>query len=171
MGRAWATSDRIHNLLKQIPQSPLEQVDLSNNDMDRVPAEELAKGVSHLKAVNLKRTWLTTIQSSKVLEASISADFLEKVNLASVDLSRVPASLLARAVCRPQRVDLAGTRLTEQQSTAMLEASLTSNTLVEVSLASVDLSRVPASLLAKAVCRLQRVDLAGTRLTAQQSSA
>jgi len=187
---AWATDVRIHNLLMEIPQTPLEQVDLSGNRMSSnqtnggvpaeirelvtwshgVSAEVLAQGVAHLKSVDLMWTSLTTIQSSKLLEASISADSLETVNLRGANLGGVPADLLAKAVCRLQSVNLGFTGLTSQQLAAMLEASLLSNSLEKVELERVNLSRVPASLLAKAICRLQTVNLGYTRLTGQQST-
>ena len=71
-----ATSERKVNLLKELPQTPLEQVNFSGNRMSGVPAEVLAEGVAHLKAVDLSCTWLTTSQSIKLLEASIDADSL-----------------------------------------------------------------------------------------------
>lgn len=181
---ARATSERKKNLLKQIPQTPLEEVNFRGNRMSGVPAEVLAEGVAHLKTVDLSWTWLTTTQSIKVLEASIETDSLEKMSLRGVLLlpvydtflhrafgylpGGVPATLLARAIGRLQSIDLKLACLSRQQCVSILEESLNSTTLVEVNLACTYLDRVPASLLARAVSRLQSVKLKHTFLTTEQ---
>jgi len=182
---ARATSEMKVNLLKEIPQTPLEEVNFRGNRMRGVPAEVLAEGVAHLKAVDLSWTSLSTTQSIKLLEASIEADSLEKMSLRGVLLfpvydsflhrafgylpGGVPATLLARAIGRLQSIDLRQALLSTQQFVAILEESLNSTTLVEVNLTfSTYLDRVPAQLLARAVSRLQSVKLESTRLTTEQ---
>ena len=107
-----------------------------------------------------------------VMITSLSSYFgsrsLVDVNLDGVNLSEVPADLLARAVSRLQTVNLCRTNLTTEQWSQVLEASLSSRSLVDVKLYDVNFSEVPADLLARAVSRLKIVNLYKTKLTTEQ---
>jgi len=102
-----------------------------------------------------------------VLEASISSTLLN-INFSWNDLSGVPPKLLAAAMCRLRNLNLSCSRLTVDQCVQILEASLSSTTLVYLQLTGVDLSGVPPDLLARAVSRLKMVNLSSTRLTVNQ---
>jgi len=189
-------SEQIEMVLHDIHASPLEIIDLSHINLRHVPAKLLANAVSRLQTVNLFNTDLTTKQCIQVLRVSISSRSLVDVNLGFVNLSGVPADLLARAVSRLQTVNLNSTHLRTEQCVKMLETSLSSRSLVDVNLGdvpsnlpvrtvshlqtvnlgytrhlnltSVNLSEVPADLLSKAVCHLQTVNLRYTALTTEQ---
>jgi len=162
------SSEKLKMVFHDIPASNLEDINLSRINLRQVPAELLANAVSHLQTVNLLYSGLSTEQCIQVLEASLSSESLVDVNLSMVNLSGVPADLLARAVSRLQTVNLSHTKLTTEQCIQLLEASLSSTSLVDVDLESINLSGVPAYLLARAVSRLQTVNLRFTRLTTEQ---
>merc|ERR1719319_1077020 len=121
----------------------------------------------HFNFEQLQRV-LLDIPASHFEEVSLSSRSLVDVSLANVNLSRVPAELLARAVSRLQAINLCCTRLTTEQCIQLLEVSLSSRSLVDVSLANVNLSGVPSDLLSVAVSRLQIVNLCYTRCTTEQ---
>ena len=79
--------------------------------------------------------------------------------------------MVARAVCRLKTINLNYTCLTAEQSTELLEASLSSTSLVEVDLWGADLSRVSSEVLARSVGRLQKVDISWIEMTANQCIA
>jgi len=162
------THEELDRLLNDMPSTPLDNVDFSRVNMSGVSADKLARAVSHLHTVNLGGTNLTTDQCVKVLEASISSTTLVNVNLVYVNLSGVPSEILARAVSRLHTVNLGLTNLTTDQCVKLLEASISSTTLVNVDLGDVNLSRVPSDILARAVSRLHTVKLRYTKLTAYQ---
>jgi len=160
--------EQLQRVLHDIPASHFEDVNLEYVNFGQIPAELLANAVSHLKTVNLLHSLLTNEQCIQLLEVSLSSRNLVDVSLANVNLSGVPADLLARAVSRLQAVNLCSTRLTTEQCVQVLEVSLSSRSLVDVNLANVNLSGVPSDLLSGAVSRLQIVNLCYTHCTTEQ---
>jgi len=151
--------EEIERLLKEIPGSPLENANFRYTNLSGVSAEILASAVSHLHIVNLGHTDLTTEQCVALLKASLSSTTLTNLNLEEVNLSKVPAELLANSISRLQVVDLWDTHLTTEQCVAVLKASLSSATLTNLNLKYVNLSKVPAELLANSISRLEVVNL------------
>jgi len=158
-------------LLKGIPGSPLKNANFSCNNLTQVSADLLASAVSSLQNVNLSSTHLTTDQCVALLRSSLSSATLAKINLRGVNLSQVPAELLASSITRLQDVDLSYTDLTTDQCIALLRSSLSSTTLTKVNLLYVNISQVPADLLASSISRLQDVNLSSTHLTTDQCVA
>ena len=87
-----------------------------------------------------------------MLEASLSSRSLVEVNLTGVNLSGVPSDLLSSAVSRLQTADLSFTNLTTEQCIQVVEASISSKTLVNIDIGGNDdgLQKVPEDLLAQA---------------------
>ena len=119
--------------------------------LNGVPADLLARTVSHLRTVNLasavyrlQTVNLARTHCIKAQEASNSSNTLVNVNLHGVNRIGVPPVLLARAVFHLQTVNLAHTSLTTDQCVKVLESSITSNTLGSINLQAVNLSGVPA---------------------------
>lgn len=166
----WKYED-IEKLLKEIPGSPLENANLSLNDLSGVSGELLASAVSHLHIVNLFNTKITNDQCVALLKASLCSTTLQNINMAAVNLSKVPAELLANLISRLQKVNMGKTDLTTDQCVAILKASLYSKTLRNIDLRFVNLSEVPVDLLANSMSRLQDVGLYRTDLTTDQSVA
>jgi len=166
------TTDQLVALLKaSLSSTTLTNVSLEGAKLSEVPAELLANSISRLQVVNLSCTKLTTEQCVALLKASISSTSLTNVNLYGANLSKVPAELLANSISRLQDVNLHLTYLTTEQCIALLKASLSSTTLTNVDLGFVDLSEVPAELLANSISRLQEVYLCATNPTTEQCAA
>ena len=79
---------------------------------------------------------------------------LTDLGLSFVNLSGVPADILAMAVGRLKTVRLSYTKLTTNQCVKVLE-TIPSTRLTNLYLYGIDLSGVPADLLAKNVGRLK----------------
>ena len=106
----------------------------------------------------------------------------ETLTLKVLDLSyiiyrivrRVEPGLLARAVTRLEEVNLRGTVLTEEQVTAILRA-LCDGAVVKLKMLDLThnykVQRLDSGLLAKAVVRLEEVNLGDTDLTEEQMTA
>lgn len=162
------TPGEIKRIVSDIPASQVENVNFSGTNLSKVPARMLARAISHLQTVNLQSTNLTTNQQNKILRVSLSSPKLINVNLYNIDLSKVPAELLAKAVARLETAILGSTRLTTNQCTKLLKLSLSSTTLINVNLCTLNLAGVPGDLLAKAISRLEIANLLRTHLTTEQ---
>ena len=132
----------------------LTDLGLSFVNLSGVPADILAMAVGRLKTVDLSNTQLTTNQCVKVLETIFSSATLTDLGLSFVNLSGVPADILAMAVGRLKTVRLSYTKLTTNQCVKVLE-TIPSTRLTNLYLYGIDLSGVPADLLAKNVGRLK----------------
>jgi len=169
LGFTYLPNDQMIKLLEaSLTSTTLDDLNLAGVNMSGVPSDLLASAVKCLKKINLGYTTLTTNQSNKLLEASLSSSTLDDLNLSDVNLSGVTPDLLASAVKRLKTVALTDTKLTVEQSNKLLDASLTSTTLEDLNLTGVDLSGVTPTLLASAVKRLKTVKLNHTELTVEQ---
>jgi len=162
------TKQIVFMLKTSLSSTTLVSLNLEKIRLGEVPAELLAEAVSRLQIVNMNDTNLKTDQCVKILKASISSNTLVNVDLGNINLSEIPAKLLAKAVSLLQTVYLNDTNLSTDQCVQILEAIQSSKTLLTVVLASVNLSQVPSELLAKAVSLLQSVVLRFTNLTSDQ---
>ena len=141
-------------------------------NMGRVRDNGLAElyAIDRFKKVR-KITFMNRNLNSEQLESvfhDIPTSPLEDINLSYTNLSELQAELLAKAVSRLQTINLYGTHLKTKQCTQVLEVSLSSRSLVDVNLGDLNLSEVPSDLIARAVCRLQHVNLCYTKLTTEQ---
>ena len=111
-----------------------------------VPAKLLAKAISSLQTVNLWTVTyakqLTPNQCAKVLEAILTSQTLINVEMDCNYLREVNADLLARAISRLETVNLECTSLTTDQCVKVMEACISSTTLVNVSLSFVNLTEL-----------------------------
>ena len=87
---------------------------------------------------------------------------LTDLGLSFVNLSGVPADILAMAVSHLKTVCLTFTQLTTNQSVKVLDIIPSSATLTNLDLWGNNLSGVPAAILAMAVGRLKTVNLEST---------
>ena len=132
-----------------------------------------------LESVSLWGNCLTGEQISQLFLAitETSQLRLRKLNISGNDVSRVEADLLARSVVRLEEVFLLNTRLTSQQTELLLarivSPSLQSgqSPLKALYIGDNSLASVSASLLARAVVRLQTVSLDDTNLSGEQVTA
>ena len=94
------TPEQLEKLMDDIPEFPLEDINLKYINLSGVPADKLTRTVSHLHTINLQFTSLSTDQCTQVLNTSLTSTTLANLNLAGNNLSGVPADILAMAVGR-----------------------------------------------------------------------
>jgi len=161
-------SEQLERILNEIPGSCLENINLKDYNLSEVSTELLANAISSLKNVNLSNTHLTANQSIKVLKSILNSKTLINMNLSFCNLRQVHVDLLANSVSHLQTVNLRGNNISTYHCVKVLEAIISSKTLININLMGCNLRQVPSELLAHAVSRLQKVNLEGAKLTTDQ---
>ena len=93
---------------------------------------------------------------------------LKILKLAKNEVNSVDAKLLGQAVNQLEEVDLYDTKLTTQQAENILVAIITSSKLKVLNIQNNKLSSVDPDIMAKAVNKLDSVEMYNTDLTQQQ---
>merc|ERR550519_21647 len=78
------TTEELERVLTDIPESPLENVNLEYNQLSGVSPELLASAVQSLTTVNLGYTHTTVVQCNKLLEASLNSKTLAHLNIPAI---------------------------------------------------------------------------------------
>ena len=132
----------------------LKHLNLSYNDMCRVPSELLVAAIQRLERVNLGGSALTTEQLHSLFSdlAEGNCSKLKHLDLNNNDMSQIPSELLVAATQRLESVDFIQSRLTTEQLMALYEmvAERMSGSLKEIIIIAIDLSMVPSSLIQRA---------------------
>merc|ERR1719347_1288672 len=124
-----------------------------------------------LQTLDFSHTNLNIDQVCHLLKAVTKATILTSLNLQGLDLSEVPCETLVKAVISMKKVCLKKTKLTPQQSPALLASNLSAITkLRDLDLSNCNLSSVPGHTLAISITRLREADLSCTWLTKDQVS-
>ena len=152
LGRCRLTRDQIISVLDACSaSSTLNHVDMRCNNLQEVPAEQLAKAVGNLQSVDLAYTRLTTEQCIAVLEkCKSSSSKLTDIDLSRVDLSQVTPHLLEEAIPHLQRMGLIHAKVTAEQRIGILNAVLTSNTIVHMYFRGEEKASLPDGLFIQA---------------------
>jgi len=120
----------------------------------------------------------TSLELQRNLNAIIMSS-VEDLNLDYVDVSEVPAELLAQTVSHLHKISFRPLdKLNKKQLVAIFNGCISSTTLVEfslacisINLACIDLDEVPLELLGRAVGRLQKLTLELCKITNEQCLA
>ena len=138
------------------------------------PPELLASTVNKLEEVEMAFNSFSTKQLEAILSTiGQQKSNLKKLNISCNNLSSVDPLLLVRAVSRLEEINLDGTELTLMQARGiMLTIGFDKfSTLQKLVLSDNDLSKVKPDLFAKAVNRLEEVDMTNSQLTLEQMEA
>jgi len=142
---------------------------------------------SKLTKVDLSNTNLSTEQIEGIVKKVAFSTQLTELNLGGNDFRDVSVGILfghlRKAIGHLTKLSLNNSNLTTEQLTVIMKIFFTdrikigfeqivsqieSVSLTDLSLGGNDLSEVPKEMLAKAITKLERVNLKGTSLTAQQ---
>jgi len=162
------------NLLKIIPQlENLKHVNLSNTNSNYVCPHVLCYAVPLLETISLQQTRLTVQQVEAVLVNIPTCNSnLKSLNIASIDLSKVPPDILAPGLTAVLRVNISNTKLNPDQTKALFDQIMTSNNkLKHLILRDVDLSTTNLISLGTGVACLVSANLQETKLGMQQCRA
>ena len=152
----------------------LKELEVRDIDTSGVEPGLLARVVSSMKTVYVSQVFLTVEQISAILEAICDGSSLKVLDLSGnyEDMFAVEPDLMARAVIRLESVNVS--YLSVEQISAILRAVYDESVL---NLKILDLSQnyymsfQEPRLLARAVIRLETVNLSLTELTREQISA
>jgi len=115
------TSEELLRNLNSIPSS-VNELNLKDVSVRKVPAELLAGVASNLEKINLNGTFPTRAQYCALVKVCISSSTLIDVNLAYTNfIYEVPAKLLSTAVGNLHKVNLYDANLTTEQYIALLQ--------------------------------------------------
>jgi len=147
--------------------SQLKKLDLTRINLSSVDSELFARGITKLQEFNSFLTNITIDQLNSLFTALSRNTQLKKLSVFSNNLSSVDPELLARGVTRLE--DVYFTNITNEQSEAIFTAISQNNSqLKKLNLRFINLSCVDPAVLAKAVARLEEVDLRHTELSTEQ---
>jgi len=148
----------------------LEHVRFSRVNFTDVSADLISQVINLTKSADISESVLNHNQAHAIIQNLTNSKTLKDLNLQGIDLSQVPADVLARAVVSLQRVSLRKTKLTTQQCTTLFVTNLGCTKLRDLDLANINLSAVDGDLLSMSITRLRDVDLSCTWLTKDQLS-
>ena len=143
----------------------------SYGQIPHIPPELLSQAVIKLDTFQAKGAFLTAAQISAVFTrlSVVDDQKLKTLNLYKNNLSSVPTQILVAGISEVEEVKLA-IRLTTEQFTGIFTrlSVLEVLKLKTLDLSFNDLSIVPTETLVAGISGLEKVNLAGTRLTTEQ---
>lgn len=151
--------------------SLVESLDMKCVDLSDVSPESMAQAVSVVRQVNFGLTGIKTKQLTPILTSIVSSGTPEEIDLYCVNLSEVDEDLLADAMAKLVRFNLSATDLTNAQLVKLFSSSLSSESLKEMTMVSLDLKLVPDDVLAPAIAALTKVNLSWCQLGTAQLTA
>ena len=145
----------------------LKKLSLERIQLSSLKPSLIVEAVQQLEEVNLNTTSLTAHQIERIA-VGISSSRLKKLSISSNSLFSVDLDLLARGVMELEEVEMVNMGLTAEQAFVLVGAVAASCKLRRVNLELNDLSSVDPTLLAKAVGKLEDINLGSTCLTYRQ---
>ena len=151
------------------PTSSLRRLDLEDNVLGSVEANQLARAVGHLEELNLSWCSLTPEQANAVIQSLHKSSKLRKLWIGGNRLCIVEPTMLARTVAGLHTAAMVDSSLTLPQLTALCSMEMRN-------LSTLDLSRnflnlVDPMLLAGAMVEVEKVYLKRTNVTFRQVEA
>jgi len=142
---------------------------------DAIPPLLFAQAICKLKKANLGLNVLHTSHSEALMTLSLLTNKLTNLNLQNVNLCFVSPNLLAKAVARLTKVDLSEAVVTVTHCKALMTSCADSKTLKNARLGvrsmmagERPMAQVDPKIIAKAISRLENVDIGGNCLTPDQ---
>ena len=125
-------------------------LDMDSNTMFGIDPELLAKVVTKLEKLDIDDTELTQQQAAAILTAVSEGSKMTELNICWNDMSGVDPGLLAKAVNNVETLDIGNTKLTPQQTAAVLTSASEGSKLTKLNICGNNMSEVDPGLLAKA---------------------
>ena len=146
-------------------------LEMNMNNMFYIDPELLAKVVTKLQKLDVMDTNLTQQQTEAIFTAISEGSKMIKLNIAENNISKIDPGLLVKAVTNLQILDVMDTNLTQQQTEDIFTAVSEESKMIELNISENNMSGVDPGLLAKAVNKLETLDIELTQLTHQQAAA
>lgn len=156
---------------KLFKKSRLQRLDINNNNLSEINEEVFAVTINKVEEVNISHTMLSREQLKELFKKMIEKTKLKILKLNDIDLSSVPANLLAEALNLLEEIEIAKCSLTIYQGIYLFSRMSEKSKIKKLRIAHNDLSLVPVDYLSKGVNKVTEIDLGGTKLTDIQMTA
>ena len=171
LSQVFMTDRTLASILSSITKSPqlrLKHLDLSHNNLSKLPPSTLAEAALKLEAVSLSQTKLRPEQITELFSRLRDGPDcrLKILNISNNRLSSLPSGMLSQVICRLEEANLANTRLNTEQVTAIFRELLTIAPLKlkKLNISLNNLSSLSLPTLRQAVARLEQINLIACRL-------
>ena len=162
------TEDQWRLLLARLSYSHLS---LRMVNMTSVDGSLLSRSLASLASLSLEYAALTQQQWESLLSSCHLAASLSVLKISHINLSHVPAHIMASLTLSCSYLDLSNTGLLPHQLEELLTVLPRSSVIRDLSLQGLDLSALEDNLVARAAVHLVRVSLRKTKLTTKQATA
>merc|ERR1712226_1186721 len=137
---------------------------------ERVETGLLGRAVARLERLNVGCTYMSAQQIEEILRAVSEGSTLRHLSMQwNGNMETVEAGLLGRAVARLETLNVGFTVMSAQQIEEGLRTVTEGFTMRNLIMkGNGNMEAVDAGLLGRAVARLERLDVMGTRLSVQQ---
>ena len=148
--------------------SRLSSLYIDGNNMSGVDAGLLAKAVTKLETLCASNTKLTHNQAVAILTAVSEGGRLINLDVSWNDLSGMDAEVWTKVVTRLDKLSVMKTRLTEEQTVAIMTAVSTGSRMTQLFIGGNRLTSVDPRLLVKVVEKLNTLSANCSQLTCKQ---
>ena len=149
----------------------LKRLDMNNNNLSEVNEEVFSMNINKVQEVDLSQTKLTKEQLKELFKKMIEKTNLRMLKINDVDLSSVPANILAEALNLVQEIEISKCSLTIYQGIYLFSKMAEKTKIEKLKIDNNDLSLVPVEYLPKGANKVSEIDLGGTKLTDIQMTA
>ena len=157
------TLTRILSSIAKTPNLKLKHLDLSDNNLSKLPPATLAEAAVRLEKLSVSRTKLKPDQMTAVFSRlrERPASRLKSLNISNNRLASLPAGMLADVLCHLEEANVANTRLSTQQVTAIFSdlLNVVPLQLKSLNISNNNLSSLSLPTLRQAVTRLEQIHL------------
>jgi len=146
----------------------LTELELLFIDLSEVSVSMFVMAITSLQRISLKGNNLTLEQKGKLFQAMRSSSYLKHLKMMKNDLNSVGYEDLAKAVNKLEIVEILHCRLYPPQIVAIFEEMAKETSIKDLNLKFNILSSVNPDVLAKALSKIESVNIAGCRLKTGQ---
>ena len=157
-------------------ESELINLDIGSNDISIIHPKLLARAINELEFATISDSSLTTEQVEAICLEFDKKSRLSELNIDHNDLSSMNSQLLSRLAHMVEDVDISWCSLKTEQAAALFTEiqTLTRRNIFQMKYLNIqgnNLSKLAPEVLAKAIVKLDEIDLFATSLTKKQLRA
>jgi len=161
--------EQVEAILANLQTSNLHSLTLAGLNLTEVESSLFQATALHLSFLSLANSTLLSEQLCSLMQAVLWSSTLDALDLTGCNFDGVDPQLLADAAAALSSLSLTAAKLDVKQISSLLHAlSLQSSALDHLSLATLDLSYIPANSLARCLLSVAGLNLSYCRLTTEQ---
>jgi len=145
LSRSWMKRNQWHNVLTQIVNSPpLDELNLSEADLNEVEIDLLGVAISNARNVNVSA--LHNLDWVPIFEKLATSDVIQEIDLSENFLPLIPKTLFIKTLSRLKKVQLNDSLVTGEQLRGLLEETRITNTKVAANMVCENINQIPLHL-------------------------